>query len=118
LIRRQFFHVTILQDYLVSLFCYFRCFLFKGLKQLPFFRQTPIEELDKVEAMLANPSIHVLDVTRGLLLEGLEIYKNRSDKEYSLTDCISMHVMHREGLREVLTNDHHFTQEGFHILFP
>ena len=81
----------------------------------PYLRQQAVEQ---VEAMLANPSIHVLDVTRGLLLEGLEIYKNRSDKEYSLTDCISMHVMHREGLREVLTNDHHFTQEGFHILFP
>jgi predicted nucleic acid-binding protein len=28
-----------------------------------------------------------------------------------------MHVMRREGLMDVLTNDHHFTQEGFHILF-
>jgi predicted nucleic acid-binding protein len=25
--------------------------------------------------------------------------------------------MRREGLTEVLTNDRHFTQEGFHILF-
>ena len=39
------------------------------------------------------------------------------DKEYSLTDCISMHVMRSEGLTEVLSNDHHFAQEGFHILF-
>jgi hypothetical protein len=28
-----------------------------------------------------------------------------------------MHVMRREGLTDVLTNDEHFTQEGFHILF-
>ena len=28
-----------------------------------------------------------------------------------------MHIMRREGLTEVLTNDHHFTQEGFRILF-
>ena len=28
-----------------------------------------------------------------------------------------MQVMRREGLTEVLTNDRHFTQEGFHILF-
>jgi uncharacterized protein len=46
------------------------------------------------------------------------LYKDRPDKEYSLTDCISMQVMRREGLTEVLTNDHHFTQEGFRILFP
>jgi len=29
-----------------------------------------------------------------------------------------MQTMRREGLTEVLTNDHHFTQEGFSILFP
>ena len=40
------------------------------------------------------------------------------DKEYSLTACMSMHVMRRERLTEVLTNDRHFIQEGFHILFP
>ncbi len=40
------------------------------------------------------------------------------DKHYSLTDCVSMQAMRREGLTDVLTNDHHFTQEGFHILFP
>jgi predicted nucleic acid-binding protein len=29
-----------------------------------------------------------------------------------------MQTMRRAGLTEVLTNDHHFTQEGFTILFP
>ena len=29
-----------------------------------------------------------------------------------------MQAMRREGLTDVLTNDHHFTQEGFRILFP
>jgi predicted nucleic acid-binding protein len=72
----------------------------------------------RVEGMLANPYIHVVEMTRARLLEGLALYKDRPDKEYSLTDCISMQVMRREGLTEVLTNDHHFTQEGFHILFP
>ena len=68
--------------------------------------------------MLSNPYIRVVEVTRARLLDGLALYKNRPDKEYSLTDCISMQVIRREGLTEVLTNDHHFTQEGFHILFP
>jgi predicted nucleic acid-binding protein len=72
----------------------------------------------RVEEMLANPYIRVVEVTRARLLEGLALYKDRPDKEYSLTDCISMQVMRREGLIEVLTNDHHFTQEGFRILFP
>jgi predicted nucleic acid-binding protein len=29
-----------------------------------------------------------------------------------------MLVMRREGLTDVLTNDRHFTQEGFRIMFP
>jgi predicted nucleic acid-binding protein len=45
------------------------------------------------------------------------LYEQRPDKAYSLTDCISMQVMRREGLTEVLTNDHHFIQEGFRVLF-
>ena len=72
----------------------------------------------RVEAMLLNPYIRVIEATRAQLLDGLALYKNRPDKEYSLTDCISMQVMRREGLTEILTNDHHFTQEGFRILFP
>ena len=40
----------------------------------------------------------------------------RRDKEYSLTDCASMNAMRLESIPEVLTNDHHFKQEGFTIL--
>ncbi len=38
------------------------------------------------------------------------------DKDYSLTDCISMEAMRQEGITEILTHDNHFTQEGFTIL--
>jgi uncharacterized protein len=48
--------------------------------------------------------------------EGLELYLQRSDKEYSLVDCISMEAMRARGLIEVLTHDHHFEQEGFRAL--
>jgi uncharacterized protein len=71
-----------------------------------------------VRRWLASPEVTVIHQTRELFLEGLTLYEARPDKEYSLTDCISMQVLRREGLTEVLTNDHHFTQEGFHILFP
>jgi uncharacterized protein len=71
-----------------------------------------------VRRLLASPEVTVIHQTRELFLEGLTLYEARPDKEYSLTDCISMQVLRREGLTEVLTNDHHFTQEGFHILFP
>jgi predicted nucleic acid-binding protein len=50
-------------------------------------------------------------------LGGLALYRARPDKGYSLTDCISMQTMRREGLMDVLTNDRHFEQEGFRALF-
>jgi predicted nucleic acid-binding protein len=53
-----------------------------------------------------------------LFKSGLRFYGDRLDKGYSLTDCISMTIMNREGLKEVATNDKHFTQEGFSILLP
>jgi predicted nucleic acid-binding protein len=52
-----------------------------------------------------------------LLLDGLELYRARPDKAYSLTDCMSMLIMRREGITEILTHDRHFEQEGFRSLF-
>jgi predicted nucleic acid-binding protein len=48
---------------------------------------------------------------------GLDLYLARADKGYSLIDCISMQTMERESLKDVLTNDKHFEQEGFRALF-
>lgn len=45
-----------------------------------------------------------------------ELYRQRMDKGYSLTDCMSMVVCRDLGVTEVLSHDHHFEQEGFAIL--
>jgi len=60
---------------------------------------------------------YVLPQTRAGFDAALELYEARLDKGYSLTDCRSMLAMKELGISEVLTNDHHFTQEGFTILF-
>jgi predicted nucleic acid-binding protein len=67
--------------------------------------------------ILADPHVTVVPQTHTSFLDGLALYEARLDKHYSLTDCISMHVMRREGLTEALTNDRHFEQEGFRIQF-
>jgi uncharacterized protein len=64
-----------------------------------------------------DPDIQVVPQTRSGFLEGLALYNARPDKGYSLTDCISMQIMRREGIAEALTNDRHFEQEGFRALF-
>lgn len=71
-----------------------------------------------VRAIRADVSIQVLLPTAADLDAALALYEARPDKSYSLTDCRSMLVLRALGIAEVLTNDHHFTQEGFTILFP
>ena len=79
----------------------------------PFFRSAATK---LVERMQADRSIQIAPQTHEGFLAGCRLYQARPDKGYSLTDCISMEVMRREGLSEVLTNDEHFTQEGFTCL--
>jgi len=47
---------------------------------------------------------------------GLDLYRQRVDKDWSLTDCISFAVMQRMSLIDALTTDHHFEQAGFNVL--
>jgi len=46
----------------------------------------------------------------------MELYWQRPDKGYSLTDCISTQSMRQRGITAALTNDRHFEQEGFRAL--
>ncbi len=75
------------------------------------------EVAGSVQGILDNRTFRVIPQSRSSFLSGLDLYTARPDKGYSLTDCISMQTMRREGLTEVLTNDRHFEQEGFQALF-
>ena len=75
------------------------------------------EVAESVQAILANRVFRVIPQSRASFLSGIELYSQRPVKRYSLTDCISMQSMRREGISEVLTNDRHFEQEGFRVLF-
>ena len=70
-----------------------------------------------MQAILQDPTVRVIPQSHESFLAGLELYRSRPDKGYSLADCISMLTMRREGLTVALTNDRHFEQEGFRALF-
>ena len=70
-----------------------------------------------VYLVMSDPQKQVVPQGRESFLAGLELYTDRLDKEYSLTDCISMQVMHQLGITDILTKDRHFVQEGFTLLF-
>jgi predicted nucleic acid-binding protein len=63
--------------------------------------------------MVADPRIQIEPCSDALFSAGLELYRRRADKSWSLTDCMSFVVMWREGITEALTGDHHFEQAGF-----
>ncbi|MBI3091387.1 MAG: type II toxin-antitoxin system VapC family toxin [Candidatus Tectomicrobia bacterium] len=69
-----------------------------------------------VRSILDDPNVQVTPQSRNSFLRGIELYEQRPDKEYSLTDCISMSTMRSLSVAEVLTNDTHFNQEGFRVL--
>ncbi|NOX53157.1 MAG: PIN domain-containing protein [Planctomycetes bacterium] len=69
-----------------------------------------------VRRALANLNVEVIPQSRESFLQALDRYASRSDKRYSLTDCSSMNTMDALGIHDILTNDHHFEQEGYNVL--
>lgn len=63
--------------------------------------------------LINDPNIIVVPQMRDRLNSAVNRYGQRLDKGYSLTDCYSMLEMNFRSIREVLTHDHHFEQEGF-----
>jgi uncharacterized protein len=66
-----------------------------------------------IEEAYRAANIKIVSVDRALFHRALELYRQRPDKLWSLTDCISFVVMREQSLRDALTADHHFEQAGF-----
>jgi predicted nucleic acid-binding protein len=63
-----------------------------------------------------HPRARIIPVSQKLFSRGYNLYAEREDKEWSLTDCISFVVMSDAELSDALTQDHHFEQAGFTAL--
>ena len=72
--------------------------------------------VEAVLRLLVVGQIETVLHTHDAFLLGAELYAARLDKGYSLTDCISMNIMRERSITDILTHDHHFTQEGFNTL--
>jgi predicted nucleic acid-binding protein len=58
----------------------------------------------------------IVPASSELMQRGFDLFSQRADKEWSLTDCISFVVMQDHGVTEALTSDGHFEQAGFKAL--
>ena len=71
---------------------------------------------DTASQLCNNPNVTVVPQTSLQFRAALDLYRARSDKEWSLVDCASVLIMQSENIAEALTHDHHFEQAGFKAL--
>jgi len=69
-----------------------------------------------LELLRAQPDVEIVPVSHQLFAQGCELHAQRTDKDWSLTDCTSFLVMRAKELEVALTADRHFTQAGFKAL--
>ena len=72
--------------------------------------------LDFVDQLSAHTDWETVSASAESFRQGLELFRARTDKEWSLTDCISFAVMEHRGITDALTHDHHFEQAGFRVV--
>jgi len=66
-----------------------------------------------VKTLRSSQNVTVIPQTSDQFQRALGRYEERTDKDWSLTDCASFLIMEAEGIEAALTHDQHFTQAGF-----
>lgn len=66
-----------------------------------------------IDGLRSMSNLRIMPANSSLISDGWQIYASRLDKEWSLTDCISVVVMQTERIEQAFTSDHHFEQAGF-----
>lgn len=70
---------------------------------------------DTISSIQRNSQTKIISFSQIHFEKTFSLYRRRQDKGYSLTDCSSMLIMKEKGIRTILSTDHHFVQEGFHV---
>jgi len=66
-----------------------------------------------LQSLEADPNVTIILLSEDLYAQAFRLYRERADKEWGLTDCVSFVVMQDRKISEVLTTDEHFQQAGF-----
>jgi predicted nucleic acid-binding protein len=69
-----------------------------------------------VAVLKANPNVMVVPQTQESFTGAFDLYRERTDKGWSMTDCSSFLIMRQYGIDTALTYDNHFEQAGFKAL--
>ena len=69
-----------------------------------------------VDALERSSRVEIVPVDERLEKLGWQLFRVREDKDWGMTDCVSMSLMADRRIQDVFTADHHFEQAGFTIL--
>jgi uncharacterized protein len=69
-----------------------------------------------IDALKFDPAVEIIPLTTSLFDKALQLFRQRTDKDWGLIDCISFVVMEQQHLTDALTTDEHFNQAGFNAL--
>jgi predicted nucleic acid-binding protein len=76
----------------------------------PNWRTSAVALFDRLRG---HPDVEIVPCSGDLWSRGWDLYRQRSDKAWSLTDCMSFIVMQDRAVTDALTADEHFQQAGF-----
>jgi len=77
------------------------------------YRQAAVDLLDSLEH---DPNVEIVPLSEETYGRAFRMFRERPDKEWGITDCISFVIMQDRGLEAALTTDEHFQQAGFRVL--
>ena len=77
------------------------------------YRRAAVEILDSLRR---DPNVEIVPLDRTLMDSAIVLFATRTDKEWSLADCVSFEIMRVHDLNEALSADGHFEQAGFAAL--
>ena len=69
-----------------------------------------------IDDLRADPDVRCITINQAIFAGALRLYRERPDKDWSLTDCVSFVIMRQQRLSDALTADVHFVQAGFRVL--
>jgi len=66
-----------------------------------------------IDALREDSNVEIVSAEPPLVRDALDLFRSRSDKDWSLADCLSFVIMSRRGITRALAADDHFRQAGF-----
>jgi hypothetical protein len=65
-----------------------------------------------IDGLRADPNVEIMPIDSRLFETAYRLFRERPDKEWSLTDCASFVIMQERRIYQALAADEHFKQAG------